>query len=144
MRFMAIASVSCASLLIEPNDIAPVANRFTISAAGSTSSSGTGGSGRLEIEHAAQHQQVAILLVHDFRELLESLDLRLPHGVLQLAHRHRIQQVPLAAHAILIFAADAQLGVRLARMAASRIGASSALRAPALPCPRPRCARTCR
>ena len=43
MRFMAMASVSCASLLIEPNDIAPVANRFTISAAGSTSSRGTGG-----------------------------------------------------------------------------------------------------
>src|SRR5579884_2195872 len=34
MRFVAIASVSCASALIEPNDIAPVANRFTISYAG--------------------------------------------------------------------------------------------------------------
>ena len=40
MRFIAIASVSCASREIEPSDIAPVANRFTISLAGSTSSSG--------------------------------------------------------------------------------------------------------
>ena len=41
IRFIAIASVSCASREIEPSDIAPVANRFTISLAGSTSSSGT-------------------------------------------------------------------------------------------------------
>ena len=31
MRFIAIASVSCASLLMDPYDIAPVAKRFTIS-----------------------------------------------------------------------------------------------------------------
>ena len=31
MRFMAIASVSCASFEIEPYDMAPVANRLTIS-----------------------------------------------------------------------------------------------------------------
>ena len=42
MRFIAIASVVCASREIEPKLIAPVANRFTIDAAGSTSSSGTG------------------------------------------------------------------------------------------------------
>ena len=41
MRFIAIASVSCASWLIEPYDIAPVAKRFTIASTGSTSSSGT-------------------------------------------------------------------------------------------------------
>ena len=40
-RFIAIASVSWASALIEPNDIAPVTNRFTIVATGSTSSRGT-------------------------------------------------------------------------------------------------------
>jgi hypothetical protein len=40
--FIAIASVVCASRLIDPNDMAPVENRLTISAAGSTSSSGTG------------------------------------------------------------------------------------------------------
>ena len=39
---MATASVSWASFEIEPYDIAPVAKRFTISLAGSTSSIGTG------------------------------------------------------------------------------------------------------
>ena len=42
MRFMAMASVSWASAEIEPNDMAPVQNRLTISLAGSTSSSGIG------------------------------------------------------------------------------------------------------
>ena len=40
MRFMAIASVSCASRDSEPSDIAPVEKRLTISFAGSISSSG--------------------------------------------------------------------------------------------------------
>ena len=38
--FIAIASVECASIEIEPKLIAPVANHFTISFAGSTSLSG--------------------------------------------------------------------------------------------------------
>ena len=42
-RFMATASVSCASFEIEPSDIAPVENRRTIAEEGSTSSTGTGG-----------------------------------------------------------------------------------------------------
>ena len=42
MRFIATASVVCASVEIEPSDIAPVEKRLTISAAGSTSSIGTG------------------------------------------------------------------------------------------------------
>ncbi|MND00864.1 hypothetical protein D3C83_196250 [compost metagenome] len=42
MRFIAIASVVCASVEIDPKDIAPVEKRFTISLAGSTSSMGTG------------------------------------------------------------------------------------------------------
>ena len=37
-----MARVSCASPLIEPYDIAPVANRLTIDSTGSTSSIGTG------------------------------------------------------------------------------------------------------
>ena len=41
MRFIAIASVVCASREIEPKLIAPVANRRTMFFAGSTSSSGT-------------------------------------------------------------------------------------------------------
>jgi len=44
-RFIEIASVSCASLLIEPNDMAPVVKRLTMSFAGSTSSMAIG-SGR--------------------------------------------------------------------------------------------------
>ncbi len=42
IRFIAIASVSCASFEMEPYDIAPVAKRLTISLTGSTSSIGTG------------------------------------------------------------------------------------------------------
>jgi hypothetical protein len=42
MRFIATASVVCASTEIEPCDIAPVEKRLTISVAGSTSSIGTG------------------------------------------------------------------------------------------------------
>ena len=41
MRFIAIASVVCASVEIDPSDMAPVAKRLTISLAGSTSSIGT-------------------------------------------------------------------------------------------------------
>jgi len=39
---MAMARVSCISLEMAPKDIAPVQKRWTISVAGSTSSSGTG------------------------------------------------------------------------------------------------------
>ena len=63
IRFIATASVVCASRLIEPKLIAPVAKRLTISAAGSTSSSGTGGAGRLQVDQAADGQQPAVALV---------------------------------------------------------------------------------
>jgi hypothetical protein len=42
IRFIATASVVCASVEMEPSDMAPVAKRLTISLAGSTSSSATG------------------------------------------------------------------------------------------------------
>ncbi len=42
MRFMAMAMFSWASLEMLPKDMAPLAKRLTISAAGSTSSRGTG------------------------------------------------------------------------------------------------------
>jgi len=42
MRFIATARFSCASLLMLPKLIAPVAKRRTIFTAGSTSSTGTG------------------------------------------------------------------------------------------------------
>ncbi len=57
MRFIAIASVSCASRLIDPSDIAPVLNRLTISVAGSTSSIGIGLAG-LNFSSAAQGREL--------------------------------------------------------------------------------------
>ena len=74
MRFMAIASVSCASLLIDPNDIAPVAKRLTISLAGSTSSIGTGFVAVLQFHQAAQRAQIAVLLVDQIGVFLKRLE----------------------------------------------------------------------
>ena len=60
MRFIATASVACASVEIEPSDIAPVAKRLTISFAGSTSSSGIALRRiDLELEQAAQRHVAA-------------------------------------------------------------------------------------
>src|SRR5882757_10629336 len=67
--------------------------------------------GGLELKHAPEHLKIAVLLVHDVRELAESLEFRLPHRVLQLADRGRIQLVPLAANSILIFTANAEFRV---------------------------------
>ena len=64
MRFIAMASVSCASLLMDPNDMAPVAKRFTISLAGSTSSIGIGFSASLNSIKPAQSAQRFALVVH--------------------------------------------------------------------------------
>ncbi len=63
-RFIAMAIVSCASWLIEPYDIAPVANRLTIDSTGSTSSSGTG-SPRRELQQAAERAELLALVVHE-------------------------------------------------------------------------------
>ena len=56
MRFIATASVSCASRESEPSDIAPVEKRLTISAAGSTSSSGIGACSATEAQQPAQRR----------------------------------------------------------------------------------------
>ena len=48
MRFIAMASVSWVSRLMDPREMAPVANRLTISLAGSTSSMGIGCSSSLK------------------------------------------------------------------------------------------------
>ena len=74
-----------------------------------------GGRGRLEIEHAAEHLEIAVLLVHDVRKLTEGLEFRLPHGMLELADRRRIQEVALAAHTKLIFAANPEFRVGFMR-----------------------------
>ena len=87
IRFIAIASVSCASWLIEPYDIAPVAKRLTIASTGSTSSIGTGCRRGLKLEQAAQRGQRAVLVVDQPRVLLEDRVLPASRRVLQLEDR---------------------------------------------------------
>ena len=106
MRFIAIASVSCASLLIEPKDIAPVAKRFTISVAGSTSSIGIGLFRGLQFHQPAQRAQFAALLIDQLRVFLERLEALLRTACCSLLTVMRIQQMILAADAVLILAAD--------------------------------------
>ena len=106
MRFMAIASVVCASRLIEPKLIAPVAKRLTIASAGSTSSSGTGLSADLELHQPADGQQALALLV-DLRGKGPVLARAVAaHRMLQLRDRIRRPGMILAAHAEGIVAAD--------------------------------------
>ena len=115
MRFMAMARVSCASLLIEPNDIAPVVKRLTISLAGSTSSIGTGFLRLLDLHQAAQRRHVVALLVDEVGIFLKRLEAGLPHRMLQLADGQRIQQVIFAVDAIVVAAADRQFGLRFGK-----------------------------
>ena len=99
--------------------------------------------GGLEIEHAAQHQQIAILLVDDLGEFLEGLETRLPHGVLELAHRRRDSAggARRAPDTDIRRRREARCRIRWA--IPSRTDASSALRVRALRCPRLRCAKPC-
>ena len=109
MRFMAMASVVCASRLIEPKLIAPVEKRLTISAAGSTSSSGIGSSAALEAHQAADGQQPLALLVDRCRRRSRySSGSVAAHGVLQLGDALRRPGVVLAAQAPGVGAADVQ------------------------------------
>ena len=125
MRFMAMASVSWASLLMEPKDMAPVAKRLTISDGGldvfDLESAGPAGFRSSMPRSISRSRFCWFTSVREFRE---GLGLALAHGVLELADGIGIQQVALAAHAILIFAADAQLGVRFADGLRERIDAS--------------------
>ena len=57
MRFMAMARVSWASAEIDPYDMAPVANRRTISDTDSTSAIGTGG--RRSVRNRKRPRRVA-------------------------------------------------------------------------------------
>ena len=114
MRFMAIASVSCASLLIEPNDMAPVAKRFTISEAGSTSSSGTGGPFGLKsnMPRSISRSRFCWSTIFANSSKLSKLDCRT--ACCSLLTVSGFKKVALAAHAILIFAADPKFRFRLA------------------------------
>ena len=73
MRFMAMASVSCASLLIEPYDMAPVLKRFMIDSTDSTSSIGIGCRRQLQVEQAAQGAQPLRLVVDQLLYSLKTL-----------------------------------------------------------------------
>ena len=126
MRFIAMASVSCASLRIDPNDMAPVAKRFTISLAGSTSSIGIGLAASFNSIRPRSVHKLAALVVDQLRVFLEGREARLPDRMLQLADGQRIEEMILAAHAVLIAAADFQLGVgfgnRLKRVIVLQLG----------------------
>ena len=111
-----MASVSCASLLMDPKDIAPVAKRFTISLAGSHFFDGDGfGSrvlGRAEVHEAAQGAQRLILFVDQVCEFLKRVVAVFTDRMLELADGLRIDQMIFAADAVLIVAADLKLGFR--------------------------------
>ncbi len=97
MRFIAIASVSCASREIEPSDMAPVANRFTISLAGSTSSSGMPppASSRNRSRPRSVYRRHGVL-VDGLRVRLVRLPLLVANGVLEQRDRVRVPLVVLA------------------------------------------------
>ena len=99
------------------SDMAPVAKRFTISLAGSTSSSGTGSSAVLISSRPRSVQSwrfwLSIRSVYSWN-VCEAL---LPHGVLQLRDGLRIVQVILAAGAPVIIAADGQFGLEIGQRA---------------------------
>ena len=111
MRFMAMASVVCASRLIEPKLIAPVAKRLTMSAAGSTSSSGIGCLGPLELHQAADGQQPLALLVDRCRRRPCTRPAELPRtACCSLADAVRRPGMVLAAQAEGVVAADIEHG----------------------------------
>ena len=109
-RFIAIASVSCASWLIDPYDIAPVAKRLTMLSTGSTSSMGNRRGRRLQLEQPAQRRALLALIVHEARVFLEDRVLAAPRRVLQLEHGVGVEQVILAVAAPLILAARLEIG----------------------------------
>ncbi len=110
MRFMAMASVVCASREIEPKDMAPVEKRLTISTAGSTSSSDTGvrpnSSARLDLEQAADGVHPQRRFVHQLGEFAVAILGVAAHGMLQGGDHIRRPGMAFAAHAVGIFAAD--------------------------------------
>ena len=95
MRFIAIASVSCASLLIEPNDIAPVAKRFMMDSTGSTSFDRNRIVGEFEFQQAAQRAELLAGGVHQRAVFLEDPVVVRARGVLQLVDRVGVVHVVL-------------------------------------------------
>ena len=108
MRFMAIASASCASLLMEPYDMAPVLKRLTIDSTGSTSSSGIGSIYELEIQQPAQRASFAGLVVDQRRVALEQVIVVGAHGPLQEVNGLRVEQMAFPVLSPLVVAARGQ------------------------------------
>ena len=94
--------------------MAPVVKRFTISLAGSTSSSGTGVLALADLHQPAQSAELPALVVDEVGELFEGLGIIIANRMLQLGDGLRIQQMMLAADAVLIAAADSQLRLEAA------------------------------
>ena len=106
-----MARVSCTSFEIEPYDIAPVAKRFTISHAGSTSSIGTGGRTLAEREQAAQRREALRLVVDKARVLLVDVVSLGSRRVLELEHGLGVEQVVLALAAPLVLTAQLEIAM---------------------------------
>ena len=145
IRFMAMASVVCASRLIEPKLIAPVAKRLTISAAGSTSSIGTGVSAALELHQAADGQQPLALLVDRLRRTpcTRPAGCRAPHAAGSATAVRRPGMV-LAAQAEGVVAADVEHGAVDRIVAVGVAVAAHRLLGDLLPARRPRSWWRCR
>ena len=121
MRFIAMARVSCASLEIEPYDIAPVAKRLTISL------------DRLDLvdrhrrrarRRGARTARAAWPGCVDWSStsvgvLLEDVVALGARRVLQLEHRLRVEEVVLALAAPLVLAAELEVAVGALARAAS-------------------------
>jgi hypothetical protein len=97
-------------LLIDPYDIAPVANRLTIVSTDSTSSIETRRTCRLQTEQPAQRRALLVLRVHSARVLLEDLVLAASRRVLQLEDGLRVEQVVLTIAAPLVLSARIEIG----------------------------------
>jgi hypothetical protein len=104
-----MASVLCASVEIEPSDIAPVAKRLTISAGGLDLLQRDGlGRVDLELEQAAQRHVAPALVVDELRVFLVGVPLVGARAVLQLGDRVGRPHVLFAAHAPGVFAAGVE------------------------------------
>ncbi len=111
MRFMAMASVSCISLEMAPYDMAPVQKRWTMAAAGPTSSSGTGSRSPWISKRPRRVRSVVELVVDDVGEAPEGRRVVGVHRLLQEGDGGRVPGVGLAvAPPLVVAAADQREG----------------------------------
>ena len=110
MRFIAMASVVCASREIEPNDIAPVEKRLTIVVGRFDLLERHGLAavllGRLDAEQAADRQQLLALLVEQLGDRRRTCPWRCRAPRAAAATPFAASRMRLAADAVGVFAAD--------------------------------------